>query len=365
MMVGHGGNVFRVAHQIGCSPCDIIDMSSNMNPLGPPEGLVSYLSQHIDRIHMLPEADARTSRAAFAKYHGISPERVLAGNGTTQFIYSLPYALDIQKALIVAPTYADYTDACRTYGVSIKYVISEESSDFKPNLTAIEDHLEGVDTVFICNPNNPTGALVTADELVEPVMKHPCIRWVIDESYLPFVEAGERESLVSHGLSNVIVLSSLSKIFRIPGLRIGFVVAAADMVQKIERYALPWTVNSLAQIAIEYLMSNRAEIDGFMRQTRDFLAAERRRFLKLVDHVSNIKWFPTTTSFMLAKLTGHHTSEHIYDYFVKNRILIRDCSNFEGLSNRFIRISLRSADINRKAARLLSAVLGKRQGARP
>ncbi|UCF95045.1 MAG: aminotransferase class I/II-fold pyridoxal phosphate-dependent enzyme, partial [Desulfobacterales bacterium] len=143
MLSGHGGNIYGLARQLGCAPADIIDMSSNLNPLGPLPGLLDFLREHITAITALPEVNAQTLTAQFAAAHGVAPACVLAGNGTTQFIYAIPRALGSRKALILGPTYADYADACRMHNLHHRFALAEESRDFRPDTPQIRKSLEG------------------------------------------------------------------------------------------------------------------------------------------------------------------------------------------------------------------------------
>ena len=353
MIRGHGGNIHELADELGCRPSEITDMSSNMNPLGPPPGLVDHLKNHLEAINSLPEADAKSSIHAFAERYDIDPKRVLAGNGTTQFIYSLPPALRINRALIIGPTYSDYADACAMHGVPYNFLLAEGSKDFVPEFTDIDRHLNGIDTAFICNSNNPTGVTIPLDTLDALCRSRPGIRWIIDESYLPFADSGNSISMLFRYLPNVVVLSSLSKIFRIPGLRIGFLSGSEKTTQSLARYALPWNVNSLSQIAVDFLMKNIAEVDLFIKDTNDFLAQERKSFQDALKRSSGADIYPSTTSFFLIKLPTDITAADICRHFAQKRILLRDCSNFRGLSNRFIRISLKSSAINQQVAGML------------
>ena len=113
MIIGHGGNVYDLAQNLGCEISEIIDMSSNVNPWGTLPGIKSHLAQRLASIESLPEADAGTISGLFAEHQGVGPENVTPGNGSTQLLYALPRALDTRKALIVGPTYADYASACR------------------------------------------------------------------------------------------------------------------------------------------------------------------------------------------------------------------------------------------------------------
>ena len=361
MIKGHGGNIYDLAKRFGCDASEIIDMSSNVNPFGPPAGLVDYLKENILKINALPEVDARNTTAAFAHRYGIDPDRVLAGNGTTQFIYSIPQVLQAKRVLIVGPTYADYADGCRMQGVSFNYYLTEASNSFKPVHTDLRNRLDGIDTVFICNPNNPTGVLIPGNDLSSLIREYPNIRFVIDESYLPFVSHGDEESLISAEHPNLLILHSLSKIFRIPGIRIGFLIASKSTIEKFLPFMLPWNVNSLSQAAVEYIMENRTETESFIRSTRDRLRIERDLLKDTLSKSSSLTVYPSTTSFMLARLEGGFTAEETVEYLSANKILIRNCANFEGLSNKFIRLSLKMGDANRMAARLLLDMIEKKR----
>ena len=353
MIKGHGGNIHDLAGRLGCDASEIIDMSSNVNPFGPPPGLVDYLKRHILKINALPEVDAQSASSAFSDRYGINRDRVLAGNGTTQFIYSIPRLLQAERVLIVGPTYADYADGCRMHGISFTYYFTEASNSFQPILNELKRLLHGVDTVFVCNPNNPTGVLWPRETLLNLISDHPSIRFVVDESYLPFVTDGDEESLLQTERSNLLILHSLSKIFRIPGLRIGFLIAPKAIIDTFYTYLLPWNVNSLSLCAVQYLMANKAETESFIRSSRDRIMLERALLMDTVSKYSHITVYPSTTSFVLARLKEGITAEDMVEYFSLRKILIRNCANFDGLSNRYIRISLKTREANQTAARLL------------
>ena len=350
MIIGHGGNIYQIASKLGCAPSEIIDMSSNLNPLGAMPGLINFLRDSLAEITTLPEADSAGAVTAFADRYNVDPELVIAGNGTTQFIYSIPQALNTKKALILGPTYSDYADACKMHNADYTYLITEESKSFEPDINKIEENISECDTVFICNPNNPTGALIPPSDLESLCRAHPDIFFIIDESYMPFVKSGEKISMIRIGLPNVIILNSMSKIFKIPGLRIGFLISSKKIIKKLEPFMLPWSVNSIAQAAVLYLMEKKDEVEAFIKKSRDFIEIEREIFISKFENISSIKLFPSTTTFILARLFGNYKAENICSYMSQYKILIRDCSNFRGLSDNFIRISLKTRDINMMVA---------------
>jgi threonine-phosphate decarboxylase len=353
MILGHGGNLFEIATKIGCRPEDIVDFSSNMNPVGPPSDLVDFLKESLSRITYLPDPGARPAITAFSKYYHLSKDEVIAGNGTTQLIYDLPLVLGTKKALIVNPTYSDYADACRINRVPHDNLYLPESSDFTFQLEDLKQVMTDADTVFICNPNNPTGRIIPKDCLDQLSRQFPLTRFVIDESYLPFVNSSQGQSFLSDRPTNVLVLHSLSKIFKIPGLRIGFLIAAAEILDKFRAFQKPWSVNGLAQAAVEYLSANMEMAEKFISETRAFISKERALFVDRLHRDSAIKIIPSDTVFMLARLPEDQTAFSLKTRLLNDKVLIRDCSNFDGLDRRYFRISLKSTEFNRNLAEKL------------
>ncbi len=354
MIIGHGGNIQDLAKKLGCAVDDIIDMSCNLNPLGPPETIEQVIVDNLIKIRSLPEPDALTMRKGFADFHGIDQTNVVAGNGTTWFIYTIPKALGSKKVIIAGPTYSDYKDACLMHKIDFKHCIAKESSQFDLDIDEVSTMAEKADTIFICNPNNPTGALILQEKLEYLIQKHKKTVFIVDESYLPFVDHANEYSLVSKPeYENLIVLSSMSKIFRIPGLRTGFLSGAQGLCRKIMAFYQPWSVNALAQAVIEYIFDYPERIEPFLRKTRAYIKEEKRVFLETLKGTKGINFFETSTYFILASLTNGATSKDFCEKLGSHKILIRDCSNFVGLSDKHIRFSLKERQINEHLAELI------------
>ncbi len=359
MIHGHGGNIYALARQLNCDPADIIDMSSNINPLGMPPGLRDDLKEHLDLAGLLPEVDGRAAIDSMAHLLEVNPDRMLAGSGTTQFIYNACPALKSRRVLILGPTYADYADACRMHGIEPHYFLLSASQHFEADMDLLDQAVAGHDTVFICNPNNPTGGLIPTDRLQGLCRRHPAIRFVIDESYQPFVPVRQSAGMGNCGLDNVIVLWSVSKIFGLPGLRAGFLVADEALRASFERLMQPWSLNSLAQAAVAHLGRNKTRVQDFIDQTRLFLERERLLFQERLAPCRSIALYPSVTSYILMELPGPMNAQGICDALARRRILIRNCSNFHGLSDRFVRVALKSSAINKMAADWLVEVVGE------
>lgn len=357
MIQGHGGNIYAMARQLGCHPDEIIDMSSNINPLGMPPGLMDRLRERLNRAGVLPEVDAAAAVEGMATLLEVDAERVLAGNGTTQFIYTACLALDTRKALIVGPTYADYADACRMHHIEPAFFLTNADTRFDVDLELLGRRLDNVDTVFICNPNNPTGRLIHHDRLHRFCQAHPKVRFVIDESYLPFAPAAQSQSMTACELENVSVLWSASKIFGMPGLRAGFLIANNDIISRFQRFMQPWSLNSLAQAAVEFLVDDPAATMQFIEKTRGYLEKERRCFQDYLAAETSLDVYSSLTSYFLIHLPEGVNVGEVCGHMARKRILIRNCSNFNGLSDCFVRVALKHPEANRLAAERLAGFM--------
>ena len=355
MLTGHGGNVHFWASVLGCLPQDIVDMSSNVNPLGPMEGLVDFLRDRMDVISALPQADASDVVRRFGERYGIDSGRVLIGNGTTHFIYALPDVLDTKRALVFGPTYSDYADAFIQHGAAVVHRIAGPDDGFRHRLEELSDDERDCDTVVICNPNNPTGGRIERSVIEAFCRRHPERFVVIDESYLPFSDAELETTLLYGDLPNVMVLHSMSKMFRIPGLRIGFAVTPNDRVRRrFHAIQQPWSVNALAQEAARFLLDPDRPTEAFVAETRRYLNRERRRMADELDRISELRTYPSETSFLLLRLPEGFDAATLVEESVRtHRMLLRDCSNFVGLDERYVRISLKTPDANRRITRWL------------
>jgi threonine-phosphate decarboxylase len=281
--------------------------------------------------------------------------RVLAGGGTTQFIYTACAALQSNRVLIVGPTYADYADGCRVHGIEPDFFLTRPEDDFAPDLDRLVEVAAGYDTVFLCNPNNPTGQLIPHAGLQRLCQRHPHVRFLIDESYLPF--AHEDQGMSQSGLDNVLVLWSVSKIFGMPGLRAGFLIANPPSIDRFRPWMQPWSVNSLAQEAVCFLGANPATVSDFIVQTRAHLDREGTLLSQRLA-ASRLTLYPSVTSYFLIKLPPDRTATGVCRALAAQRLLIRNCANFQGLDERFIRIALKDAATNEQATRCLLAAVG-------
>ncbi len=357
MIIGHGGNIAQAAAKAGLRVDQITDMSSNTNPLGPMPGMMAHLKKSISAVTRLPEADSQAVVQAFAGLNSLDPSRILAAGGTTQLIYSIPRLFSSGRALILAPTYSDYADACAINGINFNFVFPDEGENFAHDPARIAGIGADYDLVFLCNPNNPTGDLYAPDTLGWLARKCPATVFVLDESYLPFAPESASLTMAGTRLPNVLVLSSFSKIYKVPGLHIGFAIAPKELKKKLEGYQMPWSVGSLAQEAVLFAANNKDAALGYIKKTADYVTRERKTMGKKIKVAAGITIYPGVTPFALFRLPPGYTSGRVWKEMLSHRILVRDCANFQGLGSRFVRVSLKDRKANARAADLLISLV--------
>jgi len=355
MIHGHGGNIYEWAKKLNCSINDIIDMSSNINPLGSPPGLLEYIKDRLTQMHCLPEVDSKTLTRTFALYFDKHEDQVACGSGTTEFIYFLPQILQSKNVLIIAPTYADYADSCARQESNVQYRTTKSLKKFQPALS--NQKLDGIDTVFICNPNNPSGHFIPFVQLKAWCKSYPDIRFIIDESYLQFSPEYEFETMIRSALPNVIVLCSFSKIFAIPGLRLGFIVANPEIINLFKAINKPWHINTFAQIAGIYIFNNMLTVQDHIEKTIQHIQTERNRFEEVLGRIPDVKTFSSFAPYILIELPKHIDGPTVCSQLAQKKYLIRNCSNFNGLSDEFIRIAYKQTTENKHVLEMLKKML--------
>ncbi|MEW6220348.1 MAG: aminotransferase class I/II-fold pyridoxal phosphate-dependent enzyme [Thermodesulfobacteriota bacterium] len=354
-MIGpHGGDILATARRLGCRVDELVDLSSNLSPLGPPPDLLLHLAGHLPQIACLPETGSETLQAAFAQAHGLPAEAVLVGSGTTEFIFALPAALGRGRTLVIGPTYSDYALASEWAGRQVRHWLLSSAEDFRFRPEQLLEDLAPGDLVALCNPNNPTGGLVASRELRQLAAAAPRSLFLVDETYRPFCTG---DSLLSEALpANLLVLASFSKIYSIPGLRLGFLAGAPDLLQRLESQRRPWGVNRLAQLAGLYLLAHgRAQEEA----VRAYLAQARPALVAGLAGLPGVRPLPGRAHFVLCWLAAGQSAAWLRTMLLERRVMIRDCSSFVGLDDRYFRVSAGPPAANQALLAALAGVLAE------
>ncbi len=334
----HGGNIYEAAKRYSLKEEEILDFSSNINPLGMSKKALKGLRDNLKHVVRYPDSNSTKLREAIGKYHSINPENILVGNGATALIHHIPRVLRPKRVLMPVPTFSEYASACKASGAKIKYIRLEEADGFRIDDEKLIRSLDNTNLLFLCNPNNPTGQLLPRKgvlKIVDKAEKNGVIV-VLDEV---FIDYAERESLIKEAVKkkNLIVLRAFTKFFAMPGLRLGYIAANSDIINMLKEEMGTWPVNSLAQIAGEIILKDRDYIQKSIR----YIEKERTHLIKGISEIDGLKPFPSSTNFILIRIKkdGLNVSM-LYDILAKRGILIRDCTNF-GLGNKFFRIAVK------------------------
>ena len=354
MNKGHGGDIQKLAEKAGCNPEQLLDFSSSINPLGPPEFLRSTVSRSLENIVDYPEPQAEGLITAAAKKFRVGESSIAAANGSEHFIYALPKAFKFKKALIAVPSYIDYENSCRLAGLEIDCVYMDETDNFTPDFEKLSASIEKDSLVFIGYPANPSGTAGDKEQLLKMMQKHPETIFVIDEAFADF--CGESFSFLPEIPENAVILRSLTKFFAVPGLRIGLAFASENNIALIKEQIPPWSVNSIAQEVGKKIMTSSGE---YVEETLELINDLKKELTGQLETLG-LKVFPGMANYLLLKLPEKNESvcERL---LMEYRIAVRDCSNFKGLNSQFIRIAIKSKAENDYLVNSLKQVLNTKK----
>ncbi|MDP3694982.1 MAG: aminotransferase class I/II-fold pyridoxal phosphate-dependent enzyme, partial [Desulfocapsaceae bacterium] len=188
---GHGGNVHGLARDMGIDVATLLDFSANINPLGPPEWLRPLISREVENLVHYPDPYAGKLVQVIADRYQVPEESVVVANGTTELLYQLPKLLGRDQALIPCPSYIDYAKVMVLAGMTVRPFLLSAERGFTLDPQNLAPLLTGGELVVIGSPNNPTGALVDAEQIIALAKGYPATLFLVDEAFLDFVEDGK------------------------------------------------------------------------------------------------------------------------------------------------------------------------------
>ncbi|NQU95012.1 MAG: threonine-phosphate decarboxylase [Candidatus Omnitrophica bacterium] len=334
----HGGNIYEAERQ---HKKRIFDFSANINPHGLPRRIKATIHKNLDRILHYPDPEAKELTKKIAHYWNISPENVLVGCGSIELIYLLMAEYRPKTVLIPQPTFSEYERAARSVKSRVRFLNLKEKEGFKLDVSQIS----GTDTLFLCNPNNPTGNLIINDR--KRLRKLPGKLIVVDEAFMDFVPEEKRHTLIHVAKTNkkIIVLRTFTKFFALPGLRVGYLIAHKDVIKLLRRRQMPWSVNALAQLATTMMLDDIK----YAKKTQRLIEHQRAFLFAELTRINGVSPYSSAANFLLIKIQKKNvTSSALQKRLLKKGVLVRDCANFRGLNNKFIRIAVRSRKENCK-----------------
>ena len=333
---------------------EMLDYSANINPLGVPAGVARALKNAVADCVNYPDPFCRELRAGLSRYFSLPEEMIYCGNGAADVLFRIMIALRPKRTLVLAPTFADYEKAAVSAGSKIDYFTLHEKNEFAVTPDILKAITKRTEMVVLCNPNNPTGKLMDK-ELLLTVLRH-CeglhIPLLVDECFLDFVKDKDKYSLLDQlaGHPGLIILKAFTKIFAIPGVRLGFCLTSdALLIDKLYACGQDWNVSVLAQAAGVAAL----EETDYLAETRELIAVEKAYLITQL-RLIKLQVFEGATNSLLIKTTHNYPW---LEKLKKHRILIRDCSNYHGLSEGYYRIAVKTRRDNRKLIKIMKELV--------
>ena len=338
----HGGDVY---HHQGC-----IDFSANCNPLGTPRKVKEAIIESLDHINDYPQVGCFPLKKAIAEYEHTDFSQVICGNGAAEVIFTLCRAVSPKKALVPAPTFAEYQQALYSLGCQVEFFYLDEKKQFRLDEDFISALTPDLDIIFLCNPNNPTGLLVEKEVLKKLLDR--CwqldIFMAVDECFLDFVPEPEKYTLKEYlkDYENLFLFKAFTKRYAMAGVRLGYGLCGnGKLLEKMESMCQPWNVSSLAQAAGLAALKETAYVEEGRQVTFQELDYLKKELSALGYPV-----YPSQANYVFFK-----GPEDLYEKLEKKKILIRDCSNYTGLCKGYYRVAVKNHEENRALIQALKS----------
>lgn len=345
----HGSDLEKIEEIYGIKKEEIVSFSANVNPLGVSPLLRTALADRIDAITSYPDREYTSLRKCIANYCNTDYENIIVGNGSTELISLFIQVEHPKKAMIIGPTYSEYEREISLGGGTTLYYPLKEKDDFRLNVDDFIAHLnESIDLLVICNPNNPTSSCITQANMrrILDACKEHDIYVMVDETYVEFAEnMAEIDSIpLTNYYNNIVILRGTSKFFAAPGLRLGYAITGnRDLIKSINTRKNPWTINSLAVVAGEIMFKDQ----DYIHATKKLITSERARMFNALNASPDYKVYQPSGNFILAKiLRDDLTSQDLFDKAIRRKMMIRDCSTFPFLDEKYIRFCIMNPEDN-------------------
>lgn len=331
----HGGNIYQYQN--------CIDFSANCNPLGTPESVKQAIIGSLETISNYPQVGYGALKHAISAYESTDSRHIICGNGAADLIFLLCRAVNPKRALLLAPSFAEYEQALRSTGCEIEYYTLRDDQDFRPAEDILPRLTENCDILFLCNPNNPTGIL-TEKELLLSIAER-CLKLgiflVVDECFLDFVEEPEKFTLKTeiNTYENLFLLKAFTKRYAMAGVRLGYGISCnRSLLERMELMTQPWNVSTLAQAAGLAALSETE----YVEQGRQLIFREKKYLTSNMKRLG-FNVYPSEANYLFFR--GPDT---LFEDCLEEHILIRDCSNYEGLKKGYFRIAVKQHAENEK-----------------
>lgn len=342
----HGGDRYRNSAEL--------DFSVNISPLGVPGRVTEALRNSLLYVERYPDLRCEKLVRLLSEKHRVDEDKIICGNGASELIMAISHAAMPEKAVLTAPGFSGYEHALKAVGAEIVYYYLKEETGFgigEDMFSLLEEKRPSV--IFFANPNNPSGKVVSAAWMER--LARLCVRTgtllVIDECFSEMVSGNMEVSFEKRlpAYPNVIILKAFTKSFSIPGIRLGYCLCSETGLAGRIRAQLPeWNVSVPAQMAGAAALEKEeslADMRKVVERERKYLTKELSGIVKKV--------FPSDANYLL-----FYDGRDWYGSLLREKILIRDCSDYEGLGKGYYRIAVRRHRDNEMLVSKMKEIIG-------
>jgi threonine-phosphate decarboxylase len=340
----HGGQLHELSRRFGISASELVDFSANINPDGPPAGVLAALRAGIEDLSTLttyPDLHQRELRQCIAHYADIDVQNVVAGNGFVPLLEAALRALSIRRCLLPVPAFVEYRSALMRARIEIAPYLLRSESDFNYDIDAM---FSGeMDAILLANPQNPSGVLCKREEILRLVEKaaERNVLFLLDEAFIDYLPGHSVVSFVDR-FANLIVFRSVTKFHGIPGLRVAYAAACPRIAGLIDENMPPWPVTTLAASAVCAALAD----SPYASRTRALNEKRRARLQREIEALG-IYVYPSAANFLLLRLPGTIDAIAFWRRMIADHhIVMRSCANYESLPDGHVRAAVRSEEDN-------------------
>lgn len=345
----HGGDWAGYSEEYGVKP---LDFSANVSPLGVPQGVRQAIANAAQSADRYPDPLCRSLCRKLAVHEKVPASWILCGNGAADLIFRAVLAKKPKKALLTAPAFAEYEAALAACGCQVEYHFLREENGFRLDEGFLQAIVPGVDMVFLCEPNNPTGVSTPRELLLRVLERCRCCGalLMLDECFADFMQEPEQHTMKSAlaQFPNLVILKAFTKLYAMAGVRLGYSLCAdGEMMEKMRNAGQPWAVSSLAQAAGEAALDETA----YVEEVRRMVHRERPWMICQLTELG-FRVVPGEANYLL-----FHCPAPLIQPLRQRGILLRSCSNYRGLDKHWYRTAVRTHEENIRLLQALSEVV--------
>jgi len=348
----HGGNLAWAAGLAHCAPAELLDFSASISPLGPPRSVREAVQADFLSVRNYPDPAYKNLSRAIAQHHNIPIESVMPGNGAAELLtWAARDLAQMQACFCLSPGFSDYDRALQAFDGALTKVPCLDAPNWQQSLLSQPVDLKQCG-LLLNNPHNPTGALFDREQVHSVVSRLGLV--VVDEAFMDFLPPERSQSVIDwvSKFENLVVIRSLTKFYSMPGLRLGYAIAQPKILERWQKWRDPWSVNTLAISAGIAALQDTA----FQKKTWDWLFAANKQLYNELSAISGLSPMPGCVNFLLVSCEKSVVALQAA-LLKRHRIYIRDCMSFDGLSDRYFRVAVKTQDENTRLVKAIADIL--------